>query len=123
MSLSAPARRDYGRQQQQPALEVDGLDLVAPELVGQRHHREAEVLLAQAQVAQQLLGGGLQVLLFLRPAALSPFADQVSGSASPAAVVGPVAVSYPVAVAVAVDAVAADCHLQVLDQLSVGACS
>ena len=39
------------RQQQQPALEIDGLHLLAPELVGEADHREAEILLAQAHAA------------------------------------------------------------------------
>ena len=41
------------RQQQQPALERDGRHLLAPELVGDADHREAEILLAQAQLPQR----------------------------------------------------------------------
>lgn len=43
------------RQQEEPALEVDGLHLLAPEFVADADHREAEVLLAQAEVLQQVL--------------------------------------------------------------------
>ena len=42
------------RQQQQPAVEGDGLDLLAPELVGDADHREAEILLAEAQLAEKI---------------------------------------------------------------------
>ncbi len=49
------------RQQQQTALEIDGLDLFAPELVGDADHREAEILLAESQCAQQFFAHLLQV--------------------------------------------------------------
>jgi hypothetical protein len=44
------------RQQQQAALEIHGLELLAPELVGDADHREAEVLLGQAHAVQEVLG-------------------------------------------------------------------
>src|SRR5215831_8200233 len=50
------------RQQQQPALEVHGLDLLAPELVSQRDHGEAEELLAEFHLPQERLGRLLQSL-------------------------------------------------------------
>ncbi len=43
------------RQKQQPALEVDRADLVAPELVAQTHHGETEKILSQAHVPDQSL--------------------------------------------------------------------
>ena len=40
------------RQKHEPAVERNRRDLLAPELVGQHHHREAEVLLAEAERLQ-----------------------------------------------------------------------
>ena len=65
------------RQQQQPAVEGDGLDLFAPELVGDADHREAEILLAEARCrgavprpasAASALVSGLERSRFLREA-------------------------------------------------------
>src|SRR5262249_8206314 len=50
------------RQQQQAPGEWDGLHLLAPELVADRHHGEAEVLLAQPESREQLAGHRPQAL-------------------------------------------------------------
>src|SRR5207249_7551655 len=58
------------RQQQETALEVDSLDLLAPELVADGDHDEAEVLLLQPYVPEQVLTHFLQTLPRERPRAI-----------------------------------------------------
>src|SRR5439155_8643418 len=52
------------------ALEVDSLDLLAPELVADGDHDEAEVLLLQPYVPEQVLTHFLQTLPRERPRAI-----------------------------------------------------
>ena len=49
-------------QKQEPAFEIDGLELLAPEFITDGHHGEAEILLAQALILEQALGHALEVL-------------------------------------------------------------
>src|SRR5262249_40283752 len=49
-------------QEQKTTLEIDGLHLLAPELIGKGNHREAEVLLAQAEVPEEFFGHLLEAL-------------------------------------------------------------
>ena len=63
------------RQQQQAPLEIDGLDLLAPELVGEADHREAEILLAEAHAFQQVLRHFLKDWLSEQAGAVERLAD------------------------------------------------
>src|SRR5262245_1918229 len=47
-------------QEKESTIEGDGLDLLAPELVGDHDHRKAEVLLGLAHLRQQVLADRLQ---------------------------------------------------------------
>ena len=63
------------RQQQQTAVERHGLNLLAPDFIGDAHHREAEILLTQPHLPQQFLGEGPHFLLGRRFGAVEVFAE------------------------------------------------
>src|SRR5712692_9090897 len=67
------------RQQEKASLEIDGLELFAPEFVAQGHHREAEILLAQALLLQQSFRQALQALAGQRLRSVEVSAELMSG--------------------------------------------